>query len=131
MKNMLRMIKEEPISVALIIVIICLVLVMSRFSVAGEVNIQMQFAYNGVTTAEGFNFYQEDPAGVETKITQITDPSVRSWDGIIQVESGRSLYYLTAYGDGWETDRSNVYPFEYIEPATPGNPPPTIIIRFN
>ena len=100
-------------------------------SFAGEVSIQMDFAYNGGDTTQGFNFYQENSEGIESKLVQISGPDVRTWGGTIQIEPGRSLYYLTAYGADWESNRSNAYPFEYIESETSANPPPTIIIKFN
>ena len=132
MKNMLKKIKDNWTNIALVLIIIGLLLTLPRFSTSGEINLQMEFAYNGsIESTEGFNFYQEDSSGAEVKIVQIVGSSIRSWDGIVQIETGRSLFYLTAYGDGWESNRSNAYPFEYIEPDTPGNPPPTIIIRFN
>ncbi len=115
--------------ITIVLLIGCFVL---KDAQAAEINIHMEFAYNGVPELQtlGFKLYQTSPEGVETVVTDIADPDVRIWDGVVQVEPGRSLYALVAYSAELESPKSEAYPFEYIEPATFGMPAPTIIIKF-
>lgn len=107
-----------------------------EYSFAGEIDVHIEWSYNGPTeTTEGFRLYQKSPDSTEVIVADIVGGETRSWDGVLNAEVGRSIYYLTAYGtlDGEyiESPKSTGYPFEYIEPLTPGLPAPTVIIRFN
>ena len=104
---------------------------------AAEVNVHLEWTYNGIDiegrTLAGFRMYQESPSGVVSAVAEIPEPTLRVWDGNIQVEEGRSMYSLVAYieEDGTESPHSEKVPFEYMESSTPGLPAPTVIIRFN
>ncbi len=125
-----------PLIGKLLFAYVTIVLVIGFFALkpaqAAEIDIHMDFAYNGVPELQtlGFKLYQTSPDGIETVVADISDPDVRTWDGVIQVEPGRSLYSLVAYSAVRESPKSVTYPFDYIEPATFGMPAPTIIIRF-
>ena len=114
---------------SLILALLISVLLFAGITRAAEVNLEMEFAYNG-TFDKGFRFYKEDPDGSSGLIVEI-GPDVRIWKGKIDIQTGRTLFWLTAYSDTEESAKSNVFPFEYIVPLTPGDTAPTIIIRFN
>ena len=114
---------------SLILALLVSVLLFASITRAAEVNLEMEFAYNG-TFDKGFHFYKEDPDGSSGLIVEI-DPDVRIWKGKIDIKAGRTLFWLTAYSDTEESAKSNIFPFEYIVPLTPGDTAPTIIIRFN
>ncbi len=103
-------------------------------STAGEVNVMVEFAYNGTPDMNtlGFKLYKEGPDGVEIVVADIVGPEERNWSGKVKVDEGKSLFSLAAYSATSESGKSPEVPFEYIEPITPGGlPTPTVIIRFN
>lgn len=103
------------------------------FANAGEVNMNVQYTFNGTEEMEvvGFKLYQTDPIGNDVLVADIIGPDIRAWTGTVDVSEGRSVFYLTSYNTTVESNRSNGVPFEYMEPETGAIPPPTIIIKFN
>ncbi len=103
-------------------------------STAGEVDVIVDFAYNGTPDMEtlGFKFYKEGPDGIEVVVADIVGPEKRTWRGTVKVDEGKSSFSLSAYSATAESGKSPAVPFEYIEPITPGGlPTPTVIIKFN
>lgn len=99
-----------------------------------EINLHLEFAYNGgeELNTSGFKLYQRpDGETTGTLIVTIEGGDTRSWEGVIDAPLGRSFYTLTAFSPDQESPHSTPeYPFEYIEPETPGMPAPTVIFRF-
>ena len=113
-------------------IVACVVFCFVKLAQAGEINIHMEWTYNGnIEETTGFKLYQENPAGEIVVVAVITGGDTRTWDGVFEAVPGRSFYYLTAYTPEIESPKSQAFPFEYMESQTPGLPPPTVIIRFN
>lgn len=109
-----------------------LLLLLPLKAFAFEQSIHVEWAYNGGDHDEiGFKLYKVSPDSIEEAVVTIKGADVRSWDGVITVEEGRSLYSLCAYSAELEGPRSPTYAMEYIHLETGGMPAPTVILKFN
>lgn len=97
------------------------------------ITMSVSWAYNGVNEGGGFRMYAKQPGSdVFEPLFEVADATAREYTTEVEVVPGRTIYSLSAYDEaGVESPRSNGYPFEFIEPETPGLPAPTIIIKFN
>ncbi len=115
--------------------ILCVLAFISKAN-AGTINIHMEWTHNGVDvegrTYTGFKLLRTNPESIDEDVEVIDGADLRVWDGDIEVDEGRSTYYLVATTEqGIDSPRSVGYVFEYMEPQTPGMPAPTVIIKFN
>lgn len=127
---MLELLRSGKFVVACVVALVVFCFI--KFAQAGEINIHMEWTYNGsLTETTGFKLYQENPQGEIVVVADIAGGDTRTWDGVFEAVPGRSFYSITAYGQEFESPRSKPYPFEYMEPQTQGLIAPVVIIRFN
>ena len=113
-------------------VIMLLIFILSLKVFGAEIDFEVKWAVNGMPADGGFRFYRVISEEDNELIFDITDSSQRVWNGKVTVNEGVNRFFMVTYLDELESERSDEFTYEWIEPDTPGGlPVPVVIINFN